>query len=343
MTLIVYYTDMQKLIDNIVCGDCIEILAKAKKPFADLIFADPPFNTGFKYDKYNDKIKKQDYLDWSENWIKSCYTVLKKTGSFYIAIGDNYAAEIKILAENCGLIMRNWIIWHYTFGQQAKEKFARSHTHIFYFVKDENEFTFNDNVGRVLSDRQKIYKDKRANPNGKLPDDVWNEFPRICGTFEERTGWHPCQMPESILARIIRVSSNPNDLILDPFSGSGTTIAVARKLNRHYCGIDISQDYVDETIKRLKKANENPAVEGEGLPSWTGHVKAELKWLYHETKISTEKISDDPYILSLFTNKFNQRIKEFSKAVYTQKQISKQLTSMRKGGKLGPKEKAVNK
>jgi len=169
---------MQKFINKIICGDCIELLNGAKEPFADLIFADPPFNIGYKYDKYEDKVKSKRYIAWTRDWIGACFNVLKPNGSFYIAIGDDYAANVKVITDELGLFLRNWIIWHYTFGQQTKNKFARSHTHIFYLTKDKKNFTFNDHAIRVPSDRQLTYNDKRANPVGKIPDDVWNKYSR---------------------------------------------------------------------------------------------------------------------------------------------------------------------
>jgi site-specific DNA-methyltransferase (adenine-specific) len=242
---------MQKFLNRIICGDCIEVLGSVEEPFADLVFADPPFNIGYKYDKYYDKVKKKNYIAWTKDWMSVCKKVLKPHGSFYIAIGDEYAANVKIIADELGLIMRNWIIWHYTFGQQTKTKFARAHTHIFYFVNDPTNFTFNDYAVRVPSDRQLIYNDKRANPAGKMPDDVWSGYPRVCGTFKERAVWHPCQMPESLLKRIISASSNPGDCVLDPFSGSGTTAAAAYRLGRSYVAIEISEQYVENSNKRL--------------------------------------------------------------------------------------------
>jgi len=241
-----------------------------------LIFADPPFNIGYKYDKYHDDKASDKYLAWTRDWIGACVGVLKPHGSFYIAIGDEYAANIKLIADEQGLAMRNWIIWHYSFGQQLKSKFARSHTHIFYFVRDAKNFVFHDEIVRVISDRQKKYSDKRANPAGKMPDDVWNEYPRVCGTFIERTGF-PCQMPESLLARIIRVSSNEGDWVLDPFCGSGTTAAVAHKLNRTYTSIDISETYVQAAKERIAQSEGLPEIwktesvavarpRGEGVP-----------------------------------------------------------------------------
>jgi DNA modification methylase len=251
---------MQRLLNMIICGDCIEVLGKVDKPFADLIFADPPFNIGYKYDKYYDKVKKKNYVAWTRDWMSICKKVLKPHGSFYIAIGDDYAANVKIIADELGLIMRNWIIWHYTFGQQTKNKFARAHTHIFYFVNDQKNFVFNDYAVRVPSDRQLVYNDRRANPAGKMPDDVWSGFSRVCGTFKERAGWHPCQMPESLLKRIIAASSNPGDCVLDPFSGSGTTAAAACQLGRNYFGVEISKQYVEnsnERLAELKKERSN--------------------------------------------------------------------------------------
>ena len=236
--------------NTIVAGDCIEILGQTLLPKVDLIFADPPFNIGYKYDQYKDTKKYEEYYRWTERWMSSCVNVLKDTGSMWVAIGDDYAAEIRMIGRKLKLSLRNWVIWHYTFGQATKTKFARSHTHLLYWTKDPKDFTFNDMAVRIPSARQTTYADKRANPKGKVPDDVWS-FSRVCGTFNERVPWHPCQMPEKVLERIIEVSSNPGDLVADPFSGSGTTCCVAAKLGRQYFGVDISADYVTHSRRRL--------------------------------------------------------------------------------------------
>ena len=325
---------MEKFRNRIVCGNCIEVLGKVRKPFADLIFADPPFNIGYKYDKYNDKVKSKNYIAWTKDWMTVCKGVLKPAGSFYIAIGDEYAANVKVIADELGLFMRNWVIWYYTFGQQMKNKFARSHTHILYFVNDEKNFTFNDCTVRVPSDRQLIYNDKRANPEGKVLDDVWSHFPRVCGTFKQRKGWHPCQMPESLLARIIRVSSNERHWILDPFSGSGTTAVVAAKLKRKYTGIELSSEYARESRKRIQNCKNLP-VEGEGPREWTDYMDRELKWLYHENNVPTGQLSVEEHKLALFTAKFNS-IMANEENHFTPNEIMKRLIRLRKSGKLGP-------
>jgi DNA modification methylase len=295
---------MQKLLNRIICGDCIKILGKVKQPFADLIFADPPFNIGYKYDKYQDKQKKDRYIAWTKDWMTVCKKILKPAGSFYIAIGDDYAANVKIIADELGLFMRNWIIWHYTFGQQMKNKFARSHTHIFYFIKDKKNFTFNDYAVRVPSDRQLTYNDKRANPAGKMPDDVWSQYPRVCGTFKERAGWHPCQMPENLLKRIIAVSSNYGDCVLDPFSGSATTAAAAIQLGRNYVGVEISPEYVKAARKRLTQLKKQRAT----ILSFNAAETNELKQLLSDMERPAKEISADKNLLELFTNQFAVRM-----------------------------------
>ncbi len=324
---------MQKFLNKIIHGDCLKVLPRIEEDSVDLIFADPPFNIGYKYDKYNDSQKRENYIAWTKDWMARCKKVLKPNGSFYIAIGDEHAADVKIIADDLGLFMRNWLIWHYTFGQQMKNKFARSHTHIFYFVKDKNNFTFNDSAVRVPSDRQLIYNDKRANPAGKMPDDVWSHFPRICGTFGHRKQWHPCHMPESLLAKIIRVSSNEGDCVLDPFSGSGTTAVVAAKLKRKYTGIELSSEYAKESRKRIKNCKNLP-VEGEGPREWTEQLDRELKWLYHENNIPTGQLNIDSDKLRLFAAKFNSIIKN-EENQFTPNEVMRRLIILRKSGRLG--------
>jgi site-specific DNA-methyltransferase (adenine-specific) len=239
----------------------------------DLVFADPPFNIGYEYDKYRDKLPYERYLAWCREWFTEVRRVLNPHGTFWLAIGDDYAAELKVLAtREIGLHCRSWVIWYYTFGVNCKRKFTRSHTHLFHFVVDEKRFTFNDETIRVPSARQLVYNDKRANAKGRLPDDTWILRPdwipddcttddslliqsRVCGTFKEREGWHNCQMPEPVLERIIKLSSNEKEKILDPFAGSGTTAVVTQKLGRQYLGFDVSEQYIENATKRLKNGS----------------------------------------------------------------------------------------
>jgi DNA modification methylase len=298
---------MQEYRNKILHGDCIELLGKVTEPFADLVFADPPFNVGFRYDKYHDKLEKNNYLAWTRDWMAECVRVLKPHGSLYVAIADDYAAHIRLIGEDLGLSVRNWIIWNYTFGQQTTAKFAKSHTHILYFVKDVKNFVFNDLAIRVPSGRQLFYNDARANSTGKIPDDTWSCYSRVCGTFKERQGWHPCQMPELLLARIISASSNPGDLVLDPFSGSGTTAATALQLQRDYCGCETSEDYVKNTLGRLDELSK-PAAVDTLFGSLDNRESLELKRLFVEMEIQAKIILETPLFLDAFIKQFHLRM-----------------------------------
>jgi site-specific DNA-methyltransferase (adenine-specific) len=292
--------------NTIYRGDALEILPKWPRGSVQLAFADPPYNIGYVYDQYNDDLPDEQYVAWCRDWMAACQRVLTATGSFYIAIGDDFAAQVRLVGRDLGLHLRNWIIWHYTFGQNMKNKFCRAHTHIFYFTKDARRFTFNDRALRFPSARHTEYQDLRANPLGRLPDDVWDDFPRVCGTFRERDGFHGCQMPEAMLMRIILASSNRGDVVLDPFVGSGTTAAAAKRLGRRYVGIDISAEYVRRTRARLKGVqDESRASAANG--SWPAlHVEL-LMQLYRETKVTLENLLPNEVALRVIATSLNAR------------------------------------
>jgi DNA modification methylase len=274
--------------NDVLTGDCLDVLPGLAPGSVDLVFADPPFNIGYEYDRYDDRRAKADYLGWTDRWLAAVRRVLSPTGAVFVAIGDEYAAEVKVRLDALGLTMRNWIVWHYTFGVNCTKKFNRSHAHIFYHVADPKQFTFNPDPVRVPSARQTTYADRRANPVGKLPDDTWvlrpqetaDHFraegdtwyaPRVCGTFRERTG-HPCQMPEAVLERIIRVATNPGDVVLDPFAGSGTTLAVAKRLGRRFLGVELSEAYADGIRKRLQQIEFADIGTNQVRPARNGHA-----------------------------------------------------------------------
>lgn len=313
---------MEEIKNSIVCGDCIEGMNGLSEGSADLVFADPPFNIGYDYDVYNDSREYREYLDWSSRWIAAVHRVLKSDGTFWLAIGDEFAAELKLASQKLGFHCRSWVIWYYTFGVHCSKKFTRSHAHLFHFVKDPKNFTFRDHAVRVPSARELVYNDKRANPAGRMPDDTWMirpadcvgevvgdevenwnlesskapsdddrtyllrpqdlsgafqllqeqtiedswYFPRVAGTFKERAGFHGCQMPEQLLGRIVRACSNPGEMVLDPFSGSATTLAVAKKLGRRFVGFDVSEQYVEFGHTRLDAIRVGDPLDGSPEP-----------------------------------------------------------------------------
>ncbi len=273
-------------LQGILQGDCIKLMSTMPEGSVDLAFADPPFNIGYEYDVYRDKKERQSYLDWSSDWIASVYRVLKSTGTFWLAIGDEYAAELKLISQEIGFHPRSWVIWYYTFGVNCKTKLTRSHAHLFYFVKDPTTFTFRADAleNRIPSARQLVYADARANPLGRLPDDTWVlrpqdlsdcftsaedtwYLPRVAGTFKERAGFHGCQMPEQLLGRIVRLCSNEGELVFDPFSGSATTVTVAKKLGRRFLGLELSPEYVKRGCDRLDSACVGDPLDGAAEPT----------------------------------------------------------------------------
>jgi DNA modification methylase len=280
-------------------GDCIAGMQSLPAGSVDLVFADPPFNIGYNYDVYHDAKDDDQYLTWSKEWISEVHRVLKPDGTFWLAIGDEYAAELKIISKQLGFITRSWVIWYYTFGVNCKMKFSRSHAHLFHFIKDPKHFTFRyeELENRVPSARQLVYNDKRAESTGRLPDDTWilrpqdlqtsfqpDEdtwyFPRVAGTFKERAGFHGCQMPEQLLGRIIRFCAHPKEIVLDPFAGSASTLVTAKKLDRQFIGFELSMDYAVRGTKRLELTSigdplvgaEQPTLSAPSTPKQPGKV-----------------------------------------------------------------------
>lgn len=261
-------TEPQIVPNGVYCLDCLIGLSRLDAGSVDLVFADPPFNIGYGYDVYKDNLSSRNYLVWTRQWMAAVVRVLSPTGTVWVAMGDEYVAEVKMIAQDLGLTMRNWVIWYYTFGAYCTRRLAWSHTHLLHFVKNPKKHTFDSNAIRVPSARAIAYADARRKTNERVPDDTWilrpqevpesftpceNTWysPRLAGSFRERVGWHPCQMPERILERIIQVSSKPGDLVVDPFAGSGTTLAVAKKLGRKWIGFEVSEQYVEGIRQRL--------------------------------------------------------------------------------------------
>lgn len=238
---------------TILPGDCLESLQTLERESVDLVVTDPPYNIGIDYGYGPDSDRRRDYDLWCERWIGWCYRALKPHGSLWIISGQEYGAFIDIAIQNAGMTVRNRITWHETFGVYCQKKFGRCSRPIYYAVKNQKRFTFNADAVTIPSARQAKYADKRANPAGKIMGDVW-QVNRVCGTFRERVAGVPTQLPEELVERIISVSSNPGDTILDPFAGSGTTLAVAARLGRSGIGCELNPEYAKIAEARIARA-----------------------------------------------------------------------------------------
>jgi site-specific DNA-methyltransferase (adenine-specific) len=250
---------------QVVHGDCLTILeSDAIRERPRLIFADSPYNQCVDYGdgKKADALSPDDYLEWCALWLGACAKTLAPDGSLWLLISDEWVAEFAVLLKGMfrvrgiqftnGLTMRSWIKWYERFGVYCTSKFGRCSRHLLHFVKDPVRFVFHAETVRVPSARQEVYNDRRANPDGKVMDDVWSDIPRLAGTHGERIAGFPTQLPVVLLSRIIAVASDPDDLILDPFSGSGTTGAAALALGRRYIGIEKQEKFVDLSRLRLQ-------------------------------------------------------------------------------------------
>lgn len=257
--------------------DCRDLMEKIPDDVIDLVFADPPFNIGEDYDEYEDSLSAEEYLEWSSRWINEVYRVLDPCGSFWLAIGPKFVSELDIIAKAAGFYQRKHVIWYFTFGVNETKNFTTAHTHLIYYVKSKKHFTFNADQIRVPSARQLVYNDKRASPDGRLPDDTWiirpqdvgeippdhsaQNFSRICGTFKEKRATAN-QVPEQLIARTVRACSNLGDTVFDPFGGSFTTAAVAKKLGRCWLSCDVSAAYYLQGKLRVDSVSRGDQLDG---------------------------------------------------------------------------------
>lgn len=233
---------------NVICGDSIEEMKKIPDKSVKLVVTDPPYNLNKNYGISQDNLNFEEYLNFSKKWISEAVRVLTDDGSIYVFMGMRYISYIFIILEQeFKLNFNSWITWFYTQGIGKTKGFSPRHDDILFFTKDKKNFTFNLDSVRVP---QKFYRSVN-NMRGANPGNVW-EFSHTHYCNKNRKN-HPTQKPEALFERIILVSSNENDLILDPFAGSGTALRVCQQVNRKCIGIEINPDYVEMIQKRLSE------------------------------------------------------------------------------------------
>lgn len=243
---------------RVIWGDAIEALqAHVADASVDLIFADPPYNIGKDFHGEKDKWPSDEkYLAWCYEWIGLCLQKLKPTGSFYLMASTQCMPFLDIHLRSRLTVMSR-IVWFYdSSGVQAKKFFGSLYEPILFCVKDPECYTFNAKdilVNAKTGAQRKLIDYRKPIPtvysSEKVPGNVW-EIPRVRYRMEEYEE-HPTQKPVALLERIVKASSNPGDLVLDPFSGTFTTGYAAQKLGRRSVGIEKQEPYVKIGLRRL--------------------------------------------------------------------------------------------
>lgn len=245
-------------------GSCMKLLKQIPDKSIQLIVTSPPYNIGKEYEK---KLKLNDYINQQSEVIKECVRTLSEKGSICWQVGNyvNNGAIIPLdtilypIFKELGLIMRNRIIWHFEHGLHCSKRFSGRYETIIWFTRKIKNYTFNLDPVRVPQKypAKKYFKGPKAgqyscNPLGKNPGDIWN-IPNVKSNHVEKTE-HPCQYPVELIERLILAMSNKEDWILDPFSGTGTSIIAAIRHNRRGVGAEIEKKYVKIARDRIHKA-----------------------------------------------------------------------------------------
>lgn len=246
-----------------ICGDCLDVLRRMKPGSVKLIFADAPYNIGKDFGNNQDRWETvEGYIEWCKQWVDECMRVLHDDGTMYFMTATQHMPYLDIyVSAKYNVLCR--IVWTYdSSGVQSKKVYGSLYEPILMINKSRNaKYTFNHQDIKVEAKTGATRKliDYRKEPpqpynTEKVPGNVW-DFSRVRFKMDEYEN-HPTQKPESLLERIIKASSMVGDVILDPFSGSFTTSAVAVRLGRNAIGIDLNEEYFKIGIRRTKIAQE---------------------------------------------------------------------------------------
>lgn len=244
-----------KFVNQIIEGDVIEVMKEIPDNSIDMTFADPPFNLKKSYEFYEDDKRVTEYLAWCKEWLKQMVRITKPTGSIFV---HNIPKWLTYFASYLNEIayFKHWIAWD-AMGAPLGKTLLPNHYGILWYVKSKNLKFYDIRAPhdrcRKCSALIADYGGKKEliHPFGTLRSDVWTDIHRI--RHNKRRDEHPCQLPVHLLERLILMTTDENDIILDPFVGTGTTAVAAKKLGRRYIGVDIDPKYVEISKRKLEK------------------------------------------------------------------------------------------
>lgn len=257
--------------DRVFCQDIFTALPHLPDAFVDLLFADSPYNLTKSFnDRRFTKTSIDAYAEWLDSWLSQTVRLLKKSASVYICGDWESSAAIHRVGEKY-FIPRNRITWEREKGRGAKSNWKKCAEDIWFFTVSD-DYYFDVEAVRLKKQIIAPYTDSNGAPkdwieseSGRFrlthPSNLWTDLTVPYWSMPENTD-HPTQKPEKLLAKIILASSKPGDLVFDPFNGSGTTTVVAKKLGRHYLGVEIDEGYCCSTLKRLDLASANSSIQG---------------------------------------------------------------------------------
>ena len=235
-------------------ADCIEYLSELEDESVDLVVVDPPYFEIVKNDWDNQWESEQDYLEWCYAWTAECFRVLKPGGCFYVwgtTKTDTFLKyKLGVLNEMPNAHYQNWIIWAYDWGGRTKKKFPRKHEDLLMYSKGKEFPFYADDIRVPYKMAKSVRQGVQLNTLGKVPTDVWTKNNHT--TSKEYAGWHPTQKPIVLLERIIKAHTQPGEVVLDCFSGSGSTMIACRNTERKFVGCESDPDYYNKSLERLK-------------------------------------------------------------------------------------------
>lgn len=261
----------EELLDKIIHNNTLDIIDYLPENSIDLLIIDCPYNLNKTYNTTNFEIlSDNDYIKWFENWFIPLLKTLKTTSSIYICSEWKTSGIIQPIL-NKYLKVRNRITWERDKGRGALKNYKNNSEDIFFCTTSDN-YTFNVDSIKLKKRVIAPYVNSNREPkdwkteNGKnyrltFPSNIWTDITIPYWSMEENCT-HPTQKPEKLLAKLILASSNPGDVILDPFLGSGTSAVVAKKLDRRFIGIDLDEYYCLLALKRLALVETNKTIQG---------------------------------------------------------------------------------